>query len=810
MSFVCQHQRTQTSLEVWSGPKTILTPRFYFWANGTFLEKSIEGLLRSIIWQILTALVGSQNSEYTRLHSPGPSSQHLLAAWTERRLRSKLREITETALRAYKVCFFIDGLDEFAGDQYDLIECIQDITKSTEVKVCLSSRSYFAFDQAFGGSARLRLQDLTRNDIRGYVTDKLQSVTRPLSAPSSQSISLDDIISKILSRAEGVFLWVSFAVKDQMHGLRNGDSIEQLEERIELLPSDVEGIYGNMVKRIEEPYMKEAAIYLSIILQKGIPLKDLAIMTHSRIDEILSSADPLPEEEMVAFSDFVRGRIMTTCAGLLDVRARMDQSNPIEHMEVCLDWKPGECGESSTGKPVEQSRAVLGNHVDFMHRTAADFIQNSAQGKEFLSANTPKTYQYEVYSIRVQLYSCRQMKNPKVGARSLGTLNDPIESILNSIRMLETRTGRVHENLCDLLDFTISTGFDPKNHANGPSKLHWICQYWQVEPLLALLPAGDKELDLDFSDQGVITPGSRQRSRNGELFRQIGFLCLASLSGLLQYVNHCLELKTGLIGHHEINHLLFCAACGVFVRETKLSIDYLTVSHSLLRLLLRSGADPNSKVCSIRLYELWLQRPTIWLLFLMSIRRGPPLKSSLTLPNESVEHTLSEMGIAWQKSRADFISSFVDNGADLDAIAQFWIQICNFSSATEDTWSYHYAFSLSVLSMTEILLSGKYALPDLRDNCIAQGARRLARCWKIKALRPIRLGQGLRDTTSDIEIALSECESADFFAIHATSLRGLRGAVGGHSRATQSLWRFAEGLRLARYPDLAHGSASTG
>ena len=36
------------------------------------------------------------------------------------------------------------------------------------------------------------------------------------------------IIKALASRAEGCFLWVALAVKDQVLGLINGDSLEQL------------------------------------------------------------------------------------------------------------------------------------------------------------------------------------------------------------------------------------------------------------------------------------------------------------------------------------------------------------------------------------------------------------------------------------------------------------------------------------------------------------------------------------------------------------------------------------------------------
>jgi hypothetical protein len=40
----------------------------------------------------------------------------------------------------FKVCLLIDGLDEFEGDHEELAWLVKEITKSHNVKVCLSSR----------------------------------------------------------------------------------------------------------------------------------------------------------------------------------------------------------------------------------------------------------------------------------------------------------------------------------------------------------------------------------------------------------------------------------------------------------------------------------------------------------------------------------------------------------------------------------------------------------------------------------------------------------------------------------------------
>lgn len=57
-----------------------------------------------------------------------------IAFWTERRLRQTLKNILQKVSIDSRVCLFIDGLDEFEGDQEELIHHILDITRGTESK----------------------------------------------------------------------------------------------------------------------------------------------------------------------------------------------------------------------------------------------------------------------------------------------------------------------------------------------------------------------------------------------------------------------------------------------------------------------------------------------------------------------------------------------------------------------------------------------------------------------------------------------------------------------------------------------------
>ena len=333
MSFLAQDSRTPKSLKVWAAGKSILMPKFYFWSGGTPVERSTEGLLRSLLWQILNQSPDVQVSDL------GPRSSHSIfeepiAAWTERRLRAKLIETVQRAKKMHHLCLFIDGLDEFAGDQAGLISFIQDTVQSPEIKMCLSSRPDQMFAQAFASSPTLQLQDLTKIDIRRYVMDELQGVPKVSPMASQGPDWLQNLTEQILWKAQGVFLWVSLAVKDQIRGLRNDDSVEQLEERLTYLPDEVEGIYARMLSQIDRPYRQEASIFMQIALHgAGSSLLSHILAFHENLDGILSSDDDMPELELVAMSDRIRKRIVIACAGLLEAKDKDQENSDQENFE---------------------------------------------------------------------------------------------------------------------------------------------------------------------------------------------------------------------------------------------------------------------------------------------------------------------------------------------------------------------------------------------------------------------------------------------------------------------------------------------
>lgn len=236
INYICQDHRTSDFKEV-----VILS--FFFWNAGTTLEKTSEGLLRSLLYQILQklpSLIRSTFNNQSALVTAEDSQQRsgAFAAWTERKLHTAFHRVMFQAQVNCRICISIDGLDETSDDADDLVAVIESIM-STSVKVCLSSRPDRSYAEAFDACAKLRLQDLTEPDIRRYVSDKMKSLLRK---DSEDDVS--QLLDSIVKKAQGVFLWVRLLIKTLINGLRNHDSLQQLRTRIESMPSDIEVMYA--------------------------------------------------------------------------------------------------------------------------------------------------------------------------------------------------------------------------------------------------------------------------------------------------------------------------------------------------------------------------------------------------------------------------------------------------------------------------------------------------------------------------------------------------------------------------------------
>ncbi|KAL9107794.1 MAG: hypothetical protein Q9227_007309, partial [Pyrenula ochraceoflavens] len=170
MKFLATHANLRGSLEQWTEGQQLTILTHFFWKPGTADQKSVNGLLRSLLYQLL-------HEHEPLVHLIDTSLPTEVFAWSHDQLQTTLyRALDSCQTTRIKVCLFIDGLDEIEGDPTDhkkLVDLIENLSQGRHVKAIVSSRPERLFSTRLSSYPSFRLQDLNKEDILRYVEGRL-------------------------------------------------------------------------------------------------------------------------------------------------------------------------------------------------------------------------------------------------------------------------------------------------------------------------------------------------------------------------------------------------------------------------------------------------------------------------------------------------------------------------------------------------------------------------------------------------------------------------------------------------------------
>ncbi|KAF4982768.1 hypothetical protein FZEAL_1669 [Fusarium zealandicum] len=256
MRFLSQHPRFTEYLHDWTEKKPVCTAGFFFWTSGSRQQRSQTGLLRYLLHQLLSSTPELISVTFPDLwhklrHMSTKERISLELEWTVSELKAAFHAFLDAALPRMRVCLFIDGLDEFEGDHLEIIDFFKGLTFRSNghaLKMCLSSRPWAVFEQAFEKSVpNTRLQDLSFEDMYRYVKDALRSSTQVRRLMRKSQDSGSALVLATIERADGVFLWVKLAVERMLSAFQSNDEIEDLEETLQSLPSELNELFENLL-----------------------------------------------------------------------------------------------------------------------------------------------------------------------------------------------------------------------------------------------------------------------------------------------------------------------------------------------------------------------------------------------------------------------------------------------------------------------------------------------------------------------------------------------------------------------------------
>lgn len=410
--FLDTELRVHRDMQPWAKDMSVFCMSYYFWSPGNVLQKSLVGLLRTIIYQLFgesPEVMFSCLPVRKRMESKSANNAFDIN-WTILELRECLRKFTTATLSSAKLFLLIDGLDEIDGDEDnrdELIEFLKGLSVSTSIKMCVSSRRWTIFEDAFARCPQLRLEDLNSRDIEIYVRGQLLA-----QAKYNEMLTYDPnvgyLISDVIRKAQGVFLWTRLVVKDLSRGIRDGDNYFALQRKLENMPGDLNAYFARLIDSIEPYHRREACILLQIALYDErefttlhpTRLLDMIFIQHADHDFALSDAIDIyiqnfnNGEELLYRLNSTLSRITGLGKGLLECFFHGGSTTDdfvidgeFDGKDLATQWQ-SETWEGAARSPRTVTSLprtllpVLHKHkytamdfqIDFMHRSLRDYL----------------------------------------------------------------------------------------------------------------------------------------------------------------------------------------------------------------------------------------------------------------------------------------------------------------------------------------------------------------------------------------------------------------------------------------------------
>lgn len=445
MRYIFENQRTKQELKSWAGDMSTETYGFFFWNSGDENQKSQQGLLRSLLFNILQHhrdLIPEVFPDVWAkwsIRSTAAVSHHLLpgsallppepAPWSMVQLKRGFQSIINNFQGKIKLCLFIDGLDEYGGDYFDIIELFQEYATSPHLKLCVSSRPLLAFTQAFANFPSLKMQDMTQGDIGHFVQDRLYSHSYMLQLSEHHTTEVSLLVGEIVSKARGVFLWVKLVVRSLVRGLSDYNRMSDLFKRVRHLPEDLEALYAHMLKHTDSFYHEHASQIFQIVrtAQERSPNSLSLLKLSWAEDEDSKRAETAPvrhiqEEEVKMRCETMDARLKSVCAGLLE-------SAETRYSDIAPDAR-----------------------VVFLHRTVSDWLSKKSVWEELCSRTADSDFNANLSMLR----SCIMELKTLEADPSLPLDMTVVSDALQYAREAEIGIGAGFPKLLDQLDVVVS------------------------------------------------------------------------------------------------------------------------------------------------------------------------------------------------------------------------------------------------------------------------------------------------------------------------------------------------------------------
>jgi hypothetical protein len=373
MKFLYHHHRLIEGLHAWANGSELIRAGFYLWNSRSVMQMSRLGLLQALLHDCF-----SEDKSLIQLVLVERWEQYFAFGggrepfdWPE--LRRTLERLLSDQSR--KFFFLIDGLDEFDGKPREIIDFILD-AKLPNVKLCVASRPWIEFEDAFRHQPSLLLEHLTEQDIITYVTEHFHENEHYTRLLDLEPEAAELLTPQIIKKASGVFLWVYLVVQSLLEGLSNADRMSDLKARLDGLPSDLEALFNVILRRLEPQYFKHACEYFRLVR---------AYRTARTSESTLELDDGNPSLLGLYYADQpnTKSCLQAPCQTLSTREACLRATQMKRRLNArCKGILEGQVRKRTSSLRGPGTKSDLYDYaVSYLHRTARDYIESDAYWK---------------------------------------------------------------------------------------------------------------------------------------------------------------------------------------------------------------------------------------------------------------------------------------------------------------------------------------------------------------------------------------------------------------------------------------------
>lgn len=200
------------------------------------------------------------------------------------------------------------------------------------------------------------------------------------------------LVAQLTKKAEGVFLWLCLTTTTVTKAIASGETIEDLEHRLDRLPGDLSELYAEMWARNNadntDHLKSRAAVYFRMALAainlqghdflNAIWLTPFTMAIATRPELASLCFDTSKSKEGLAARLFeacvaIKRDVETRCFGLLECRQFGERTS-----ELILPWQGGEFEKLAPYVSPETGQFL------FVYRTARDFLVDTETGRALL------------------------------------------------------------------------------------------------------------------------------------------------------------------------------------------------------------------------------------------------------------------------------------------------------------------------------------------------------------------------------------------------------------------------------------------